>query len=140
LALAFDDPGFIEYDLIGAEGTAEPEVVEVLQALAAEDGSTVFLEAPGQETMVAFPAPPLKDGLGRTVFLRTVSCYEMPGPPRPGGAAPEADRTREGTAQLNARAGRVFVHEGSRLVVELRPCLCPHRGVVIISPWCVLKR
>jgi len=79
LALAFDDPGFIEYDLIGAEGTAEPEVVEVLQALAAEDGSTVFLEAPGQETMVAFPAPPLKDGLGRTVFLRTVSCYEMPG-------------------------------------------------------------
>jgi len=40
---------------------------------------TVFLEAPGQETVVTFPAPPLKDGLGRTVFLRTVSCYEMPG-------------------------------------------------------------
>lgn len=79
LALAFDDLGFIEYDLVDAEGAAEPEVVDVLQALAVEDGSIVFLEAPGQETVVAFPAPPLKDGLGRTVFLRTVSCYEMRG-------------------------------------------------------------
>ncbi len=90
VALAFDDLGLIECDVIDAEGLAEPEVVEVLRALAVEDGSTVFLEASGQETVVTFPAPPFKEGMERTVFLRTVSCYEMPGgliaaPPRRSG-------------------------------------------------------
>lgn len=77
VALAFDDLGLIECDVIDAEGLAEPEVVEVLRALAVEDGSTVFLEAHGQETVVTFPSPPFKEGMERTVFLRTVSCYEM---------------------------------------------------------------
>jgi hypothetical protein len=78
VALAFDGLSLMECDVIDAEGLAEPEVVEVLRALAVEDGSTVFLEAPGQETVVTFPSPPFKEGMERTVFLRTVSCYEMP--------------------------------------------------------------
>ena len=87
VALAFDDLGLVESEVVDAEGQAEPEIVEVLRALAVEDGSTVFLDAPGQETLVTFPAPPFKEGMERTVFLRTVSCYEMPGhdrsaPPR----------------------------------------------------------
>jgi len=78
VALGFDDENFLECEVVDAEGLAEPEVAEVLRALAVEDGSTVFLEAPGQETVITFAAPPLKEGMERTVFLRTVSCYEMP--------------------------------------------------------------
>jgi len=90
VGLEFDDPGVIEGDVVDAEAPADPEAVEVLRALAVEDGSTVLLEGPEPMTMLTFPAPPLKDGMERTVFLRTVSCYEMPGrtrgtpPRRPG--------------------------------------------------------
>jgi hypothetical protein len=79
VALEFDDLGYFDCDVVDAEGEADPEIVEVLRALAVEDGSTVFLEAPGQQTVVTFPSPPFKEGMERTVFLRTVSCYEMTG-------------------------------------------------------------
>jgi hypothetical protein len=85
LALDFGEDAPVDEILVDAEGVDSPDAAEVLRALIVEDGSTLFLESPGSQTVLTFTAPPPKEGLARTIFLRTVSCYEMP--PR-GGAPP----------------------------------------------------
>jgi len=84
LALDFEEDTPVVEVLVDAEGVDSPDAAEVLRALAAEDGSTLFLESPGSRSVLTFKAPPPREGMARTLFLRTVSCYEMP----PRGGAP----------------------------------------------------
>jgi hypothetical protein len=77
LALDFGEDTPVDEMLVDAEGVDSPDAAEALRALAAEDGSTLFLESPGSQTVLTFTAPPPKEGMVRTLFLRTVSCYEM---------------------------------------------------------------
>jgi hypothetical protein len=78
LALDFgEDPPLVEV-LVDAEDVDSPDAAGVLRALAVEDESTLFLVNPGSQSVLTFTAPPLKEGMERTLFLRTVSCYEMP--------------------------------------------------------------
>jgi hypothetical protein len=84
LAIDFSEDAPIEEAVIDAESADGPSAAEVLSALAAEDGTTAFFEDPGQESVLTFAPPPPKEGMARTLFLRTVSCYEMP----PRAAAP----------------------------------------------------
>jgi len=86
LALDFSEDIAVEAQALDAEGADGPDAAEVLRALAVEDGSTVLLEGPESMTMLTFLAPPQKDGMERSVFLRTVSRYEMP--PRAGATPP----------------------------------------------------
>jgi len=86
LALDFSEDAPIEGVELDAEAVDSPDSVEVLCALAVEDGSTLFLEESGTQSLLTFTAPPLKEGMERTLFLRTVSCYEMP--PRAGAPSP----------------------------------------------------
>jgi len=85
LALDFGEDMPVDEILVDAEGVDSPDAAEVLRALTVEDGSTLFLESPGSRSVLTFTAPPPREGMVRTLFLRTVSCYEMP--PR-GGAPP----------------------------------------------------
>jgi hypothetical protein len=78
LAIDFSEDAPLEPAVIDAESADGPDAAEVLGALAAEDGTTVFFEGPGQESVLTFAPPPPKEGTARTLFLRTVSCYEMP--------------------------------------------------------------
>ena len=60
-----------------------PDAAQVLAALATEDGTTLRLAGPNDPATLTFTLPPRAEGLERSVFLRTVSCYEMPpGPSR----------------------------------------------------------
>jgi len=78
LALDFGEDAPIDEVLVDAEGVDSPDAAEVLRALTVEDGSSLFLVNPGSQSVLTFTAPPLKEGMVRTLFLRTVSCYEMP--------------------------------------------------------------
>jgi hypothetical protein len=78
LALDFGEDTPVDEILVDAEGVDSPDAAEVLRALTVEDGSTLFLVNPGSQSALAFTAPPPKEGMVRTLFLRTVSCYEMP--------------------------------------------------------------
>ena len=89
LALDFGEDTPIDEVLVDAEGVDSPDAAEVLRALTVEDGSSLFLVNPGSQSVLTFKAPPLKEGMVRTLFLRTVSCYEMP--PR-GGSPPVSFR------------------------------------------------
>jgi hypothetical protein len=80
LALDFSEDAPVEGNVVDAEDVDSPDAAEVLRALAVEDGSTLFLENPGEQSVLTFPVPPPKEGMERTIFLRTVSCYEMPPP------------------------------------------------------------
>jgi len=84
LALDFGEDAPVDEILVDAEGVDSPDAAEVLRALTVEDGSTLFLESPGSQSVLTFTAPPPREGMVRTLFLRTVSCYEMP----PRGGAP----------------------------------------------------
>jgi hypothetical protein len=90
LALDFSEDAPIEGVEVDAEAVDSPDAAEALKALAVEDGSTLFLGEAGSQSILTFSAPPLKEGMERTLFLRTVSCYEMPNdalatpPRRPG--------------------------------------------------------
>ena len=78
LALDFGEDTPIDEVLVDAEGVDSPDAAEVLRALTVEDGSSLFLVNPGSQSVLTFTAPPPKEGMERTLFLRTVSCYEMP--------------------------------------------------------------
>ena len=78
LALDFGEDTPVDEILVDAEGVDSPDAAEVLRALTVEDGSTLFLVNPGSQSALTFTAPPPKEGMVRTLFLRTVSCYEMP--------------------------------------------------------------
>jgi len=78
LAIDFSEDTPVEEAVIDAESADGPAAAEVLSALAAEDGTTAFFEDPGQESVLTFALPPPKEGMVRTLFLRTVSCYETP--------------------------------------------------------------
>jgi hypothetical protein len=90
LALDFSEDAPVEGVEVDAEAVDSPDAAEVLKALAVEDGSTLFLENPGSQSVLTFSAPPPKEGMERTLFLRTVSCYEMP----PRSDAPSAPTNR----------------------------------------------
>ncbi len=53
------------------------DAASVLEALAAEDGTTLRLEAGDAPVTLTFTLPPAKERMERSLFLRTVSCYEM---------------------------------------------------------------
>jgi len=78
LALDFGEDTPVDEILVDAEGVDSPDAAEVLRALTVEDGSTLFLVNPGSQSVLTFTAPPLREGMVRTIFLRTVSCYEIP--------------------------------------------------------------
>jgi hypothetical protein len=78
LALDFGEDTPVDEVLVEAEGVDSPDAAGVLRALAVEDESTLFLVNPGSQSVLTFTAPPLKEGMERTIFLRTVNCYEMP--------------------------------------------------------------
>jgi hypothetical protein len=68
----------VREEAIGAESADGPDAAGLLVALAAEDGTTAFFEDPGQESVLTFGIPAPREGMERTLFLRTVSCYDMP--------------------------------------------------------------
>jgi hypothetical protein len=77
LALDFGEDTPVDEVLVDAEDVDSPDAAEVLRALTVEDGSTLFLVNPGSQSVLIFAAPPPKEGMERTLFLRTVSCYEI---------------------------------------------------------------
>jgi len=78
LALDFGRDALLETAEIAPEGVDGPDAAEVLKALAAEDATTFVLYPAESASELTFIPPPPKMGRERTVFLRTVSCYEMP--------------------------------------------------------------
>jgi len=81
LALDYGPDLSLEEAVIDAEGADGPDGPGILRALAAEDGTTAVFEGSGAESLLTFAVPPPKEGTRRTLFLRTVSCYDMPLPP-----------------------------------------------------------
>lgn len=77
LALDFGEDTPVDELLVDAEDVDSPDAAEVLRALTVEDGSALFLVNPGSQSVLTFAAPPPKEGMARTLFLRTVSCYEI---------------------------------------------------------------
>ncbi len=80
LALDFGRDALLETAEIAPEGVGVPDAAEVLKALAAEDATTFVLYPAESASELTFLPPPPKMGRERTIFLRTVSCYEMPPP------------------------------------------------------------
>jgi hypothetical protein len=78
LALDFGRDTLLETAEIAPEGMEGPDAAEVLKALAAEDATTFVLYPAESASELTFILPPPKMGRERAVFLRTVSCYEMP--------------------------------------------------------------
>jgi len=78
LALDFGQDVPVEAIEAAAEEVDGPDAAEVLQALAAEDSTTLHLGTEDPPALLTFTLPPPKEGMARSVFLRTVSCYEMP--------------------------------------------------------------
>jgi hypothetical protein len=91
LALDFGRDAALEAAEIAPEAVDGPDAADVLKALAGEDATTFVLYPADPPSGLAFTLPPPKDGMERTVFLRTVSCYEM----RP----PKADEKKIGTGE-----------------------------------------
>ena len=86
LALDFGADGPVERTDVDAVDVDGPDASEVLLALAAEDGTTFLFGPDDPPALLTFTLSPPKEGLERTLFLRTVSRYEMPP------AAPTGDR------------------------------------------------
>ncbi len=82
LALDYSEDGSVEAAEVAAEEVDGPDAADVLKALASEDGSTLHLGAGDPPAHLTFTVPPPKEGMARSVFLRTVSCYEMPPDPK----------------------------------------------------------
>jgi len=82
LALDFGDDAPVEAADVAAEDVDGPDAAEVLLALAAEDATTFLFGPDNPPALLTFTPPPPKAGRERTLFLRTVSRYEMP-PGRP---------------------------------------------------------
>ena len=78
LALDFGDDTPLEATEAAAEEVDGPDAALVLQALAAEDGTTLRLDAGDPPALLTFTLPPPIEGMARSLYLRTVSCYEMP--------------------------------------------------------------
>lgn len=78
LALDFGPDAALEKAEIAPEGVDGPDAAEVLKALAGEDATTFVLYPADPASELTFILPPPKEGMERTFYLRTVSCYEMP--------------------------------------------------------------
>ena len=78
IGLDFREETPVQDEVIGAEAADGPGAADLLLALAAEDRTTAVFADPGQESTLTFAIPPPREGMERTLFLRTVSCYEMP--------------------------------------------------------------
>lgn len=79
LALDFSPDVSLEPAEVAAESVDGPDGPEVLAALVSVDSHTLRLAPGDPPALVTFPLPPMKDGMERTVFLRTINCYEVPG-------------------------------------------------------------
>ncbi len=86
LALDFGPEAAPDTAVVDVENVDGPDAAGILRALSEEDGADLFLLDPGAAAVLAFTAPPQKAGMERTLFLRTVSRYEMP----PRGSRPAA--------------------------------------------------
>ena len=90
LAVDFGEGAPLEIVEVAAADVDGPDAAEVVAALDVEDGTTLRLDTGGPSAVLTFVVPPPKEGLERSLFLRTVSCYEMPllgpGPIRPPGS------------------------------------------------------
>lgn len=86
LALDFGPAAAPDAAVVDVEDVEGPDAAGILHALSEEDGADLFLLDPGAAAVLAFTAPPQKAGMERTLFLRTVSRYEMP----PRGSRPAA--------------------------------------------------
>jgi hypothetical protein len=80
LALDFGKDVAVETAEIAPGAVDGPAADEALAALAAEDATTYVLYPGEPAPTLAFTLPPPKEGLKRSVFLRTVSCFEMAPP------------------------------------------------------------
>ena len=78
LALDFGPDAALEKAELVPEAVDGPDAAEVLKALAEEDATTFVLYPADPPSELTFTLPRPKEGTERTVFLRTVSCYEMP--------------------------------------------------------------
>jgi hypothetical protein len=78
VALDFGPETTIETAEISPESTDVPDAAEVLRALATEDATTFILNPADPPAELTFNLPPAKEGMVRSLFLRTVSCYETP--------------------------------------------------------------
>ena len=78
LALDFGEDVPVEAVEVAPEEVNGPDAAEVLQALDVEDSTTLRLDIGDPPALLTFAIPPPKEGMERSLFLRTVSCYEMP--------------------------------------------------------------
>jgi hypothetical protein len=82
LALDFGQDAALELVEVAAEGVDGPDAAEVIAALSDEDATTFLLNPADPPAQLTFTLPPPKEGMERSFFLRTVSCYEMPVEPK----------------------------------------------------------
>ena len=78
LAVDFGKDSLLEVTEVAAEDVDGPDAAEVVAALSSEDATTCLLDPADPPAQLAFTLPPPKEGTERSLFLRTVSCYEMP--------------------------------------------------------------
>ena len=88
VALDFGEEPVIEAVALAAASADGPDGAEVAAALGAEDGSVLRLGPGADPVALTFVLPPPKEGLERTLLLRTVSGYATPpadshNPPNP---------------------------------------------------------
>jgi hypothetical protein len=79
LALDFSPEVTLEPVEVAAEAVDGPDGSEVLAAISAADSRTLRLAPGDPPAEVTYALPPPKEGMVRTLFLRTVNCYETPG-------------------------------------------------------------
>jgi hypothetical protein len=77
LAMDFGKTATVKAVEVAPDEVDGPDAAEVLKALAVEDGTTLRLAGPDDPATLTFTVPPPIEGWERSVFLRTVSCYEM---------------------------------------------------------------
>jgi hypothetical protein len=83
LALDFGvDSAALEVNEAAAEDVDGPDAAEVVAALSAEDATTFLLNPGDPPAQLTFTLPPPKTGMERSIFLRALSCYEMPAEPK----------------------------------------------------------
>ena len=78
LAIDFGKDIAVEAIDLSPDDVDGPDAAQVLEALSGEDGTTLRLVGPDDPAVLTFSVPPPKEGMERSLFLRTVNCYETP--------------------------------------------------------------
>lgn len=129
LAVDYDKDLPVEVSEVALESAAVPGLSSeaVLGALAAVDGRYLDVPSPTDKVELTYLAPPIKPGLTRSVFVRTVSRYEIRPSPVGGVPAEVASRMTGGPGY----AARYAFEEYLKWETQLRERIREARGPAI---------